>query len=160
MTLETHFTSAFTMSYFAIVKLNQENSSSSCSGALCIYLAPWLVGLWVLSMIRWESVGQVTWLIQKSDQITRIHSVLRAGGKINNGDLVDGVNAGEQPGAQRGEQVPQSSGFIGCHSSLPRLFILAPSGSQHLGHTRTKTSGKSKNVLNQLIVWSTGCQLI
>lgn len=45
MTLETHVTGAFTTSYFAVVKSHLVNSSSIHSGALCIYSAPWLVGL-------------------------------------------------------------------------------------------------------------------
>lgn len=54
----------------------------------------------------------------------------------------------------------RSSGFIDYHSSLPRLFMVTPLGSQHPDHTRTKTSWKSRNVPNQPTVWSIGCQLI
>ena len=37
-------------------------------------------------------MGQVTWFIWQSDQMNRIRSVLRAEGRIHNGDLADCVN--------------------------------------------------------------------
>jgi ABC-type Fe3+-citrate transport system substrate-binding protein len=56
--------------------------------------------------------------------------------------------------------VSRSSDFKAHQSFRFRVVMLFLVGYQHLRHTGTKTSWKSKNLVNQSIVWSMQCQLI
>lgn len=90
----THITSAFTTSYFAVLKLNGVNSSSLCTLDLCRYLAPWLVGLRGMVYDDMEACLWVRCPDFYGDQVKLIESVvfLWLKGGLHNGDLADCVD--------------------------------------------------------------------
>lgn len=171
MTLETDVISVYTTSHFAGVKLDWVNSSSIQSRAFYIYsaLAVWTsgFGLWADEHL---SMGHLTWFIWGSDQIKGMHNVFRAEGRIHKGDLAYCINQEMLVNGEFWKDV------IKCDKNTMEGFrklrfyrwqqliakVLHPCYIRIsiLGHTRTKTPWKIKNVPNQSIVRSMWCQLI
>jgi hypothetical protein len=157
MTLETH-SGAFRLNHFAVV--------NGWSGLIFLTTLVLFACLWPLgrldkglqSIITCKLVfGPSDLYLWGSDQISGTHNVLMTEGIHNrSGRLCVGNGEAERnrwPMEWRHDRkqtvVSRNSSFGSCQSSLPRVFILDPVGSQHPVHKRTKTSWKSRNLFNQ-----------